>query len=129
MKRSFVSRRFRRFSQMLIVCLNRSSRQIRADIFAAQKTLCAFASFTSLREKAKFYLPQIPQIFADVCCVLKLKFKADPRRYFCCAKIRCVLEKKSLCTLCFVVLFVLPRLHLEIANFSPADFRRCWLCT
>jgi hypothetical protein len=32
---------------------------------------------------AKFCLPQIPQIFADVDCMLKLKLKVDSRRYFC----------------------------------------------
>jgi hypothetical protein len=32
---------------------------------------------------AKFCLRQIPQIFADVDCMLKLKLKVDSRRYFC----------------------------------------------
>jgi hypothetical protein len=65
-KRVLVSRRSRRFSQMLVVCLNRSLEyQIRAAIF------------TSVRSEAwklaSVHLPQIPQIFADVGCMLKSK--------------------------------------------------------
>jgi hypothetical protein len=70
------------------------------------------------RKEACVCFPQIPQILSDVDCMLKPKFNADFRRYFCFAKIPLRLYEK----LSFVRNFRFSVLH-DPANFHKVDQR------